>query len=333
VLKAMAKDPGDRYQSAGEMGNDIQRALQGMPVAAATRAVGYEGTRRMGPATRMAGATSAIPPYDYGPEDGPPEREGRKKWPWVVAALVAVAIIAGLVYAVSYVSGGGSSYSVPNVLNLPLATAQQDIANAHLVSQVTRQASSTVPKNDVISTSPPFGTTVAKGSTVKLVVSTGAGTIKVPNVVGESQTAATSQLQGLGFVVNEVSAQNSTAPSGQVVGQNPAQGTALAKGSTVTIRVSGGGVQVPSVIGDPAGTAQQILSGDGFNVVTRTVAGPSGSTPGNVFSQTPSGGTLPHGGTVTIYVASQPTPSPTPSTPSPTQSSPSPTPSASSTGP
>src|ERR1700738_4915519 len=65
VLKAMAKDPGDRYQSAGEMGNDIQRALQGMPVAAATRAVGYEGTRRMGPATRMAGATSAIPPYHY----------------------------------------------------------------------------------------------------------------------------------------------------------------------------------------------------------------------------------------------------------------------------
>jgi eukaryotic-like serine/threonine-protein kinase len=328
----MAKDPGDRYQSAGEMGNDIQRALQGMPVAAATRAVGYEGTRRMGPATRMAGATSAIPPYDYGPGDGPPEREGRKKWPWVVAALVAVAIIAGLVYAVSYVSGGGSSYSVPNVVNLPLATAQQDIANAHLVSQVTRQASSTVPKNDVISTSPPFGTTVAKGSTVKLVVSTGAGTVSVPNVLGQTATAATSALAAKGLQVNQKPAPNSTQPKGTVVGQNPPAGANVAPNSTVTIDVSGGGAQVPSVIGDPVGTAQQILSNAGFNVVTRTVAGPSGSTPGNVFSQNPSGGTLPQGGTVTIYVASQPTPSPTPS-PTPTQSSPSPTSSPSSTGP
>jgi serine/threonine-protein kinase len=241
-----------------------------------------------------------------------------------VAALVAVAIIAGLVYAVSYVSGGGSSYAVPSVVGLPLATAQKDIANAHLVSQVTRQPSSTVTKGDVISASPAAGNTVAKGSTVKLVVSSGAGAVKVPNVVGESQTAATSQLEGLGFIVNTVSAPNSTQPSGQVVGQNPPQGTAAAKGSTVTIRVSGGGTQVPSVIGEPASTAQQILSGDGFNVVTRTVAGPQNSTPGNVFNQTPSGGTLPHGGTVTIYVASQPTPSPTPSTPSPTPSTPSP---------
>src|ERR1700684_1179938 len=79
VLKAMAKDPGDRYQSAGDMRNDIQRALQGMPVAAPTQFGAYQGTRRMGAATQMAGATGAIPPYDYGTEDDQPG--GRKKWP------------------------------------------------------------------------------------------------------------------------------------------------------------------------------------------------------------------------------------------------------------
>jgi beta-lactam-binding protein with PASTA domain/tRNA A-37 threonylcarbamoyl transferase component Bud32 len=336
VLKAMAKDPGDRYQSAGEMSNDIQRALQGMPVAAPTRAVGYEGTRRMGPSTRMAGATSAIPPYDYGPQEGPPEREGRKKWPWVVAALVAVAIIAGLVYAVSYVSGGGSSYAVPSVVGLPLATAQKDIANAHLVSQVTRQPSSTVTKGDVISTSPAAGNTVAKGSTVKLVVSSGAGTIKVPNVVGLSQTAATSQLQGMGFIVNQVAAPNSTQPSGQVVGQNPPQGTAAAKGSTVTIRVSGGGAKVPGVVGQSQAAATSQLENDGFQVnpVTESGAGSSGFSPGTVWKTSPAAGTaLPPNSTVTIFVVPQATPSPTPSTPSPTPSTPSPSPSASSTGP
>ncbi len=325
VLKAMEKDPADRYQSAGEMRNDIQRALQGMPLAAAaTHAVGYQGTRRMDQPTRMAGATSAIPPYDYGPAGGPPDFQRRKKWPWVLAALVAVAIIAGLVYAFSYVSGPGSSYSVPNVANLPLKTAQADIARAHLVSQVVTQPSSTVPKGDVISTSPPFGTTVAKNSTVKLFVSTGAAKVAVPSVVGLNQSTATNQLQAAGFVVDARSAPNSTAASGTVVRQNPPANTQVARNSTVTIYVSGGGVKVPSVIGDPEGTAKQILQGDGFTVITKVVAGPAGSTPGNVFDQTPNSGTLPAGGTVTIYVAMQPTPSPTPSTSSP---SPSPSPS------
>jgi len=336
VLKAMAKDPGDRYQSAGEMRNDIQRALQGMPLAASatpTRAAGYQGTRRMGAATQMAGATSAIPPYDYGPPQRPPDLERRKRWPWVVAALVAVALIAGVVYAFSYVSSSGSSYSVPSVAGEPLAKAQQDIVSAHLIPRVVREASTTVPRNDVISTNPPAGQQVAKNSTVTLFVSSGAGKVTVPSVIGETAGAALSQLENLGFVVNEQSAPNSTATSGTVVRQDPPPNTQVLKGSTVTIFVSGGGVLVPSVIGDPAATAQQILEGDGFIVVTKTVAGPAGSTPGDVFSQTPSSGMLPKGGTVTIYVAQQPTPSPTPTTPSPTPTTPSPSTNPSSTQP
>jgi serine/threonine-protein kinase len=226
----------------------------------------------------------------------------------------------------NYVSSSGSNYAVPSVVGEPLAQAEQQVANAHLIAHVVRQPSATVPRNDVISTSPPAGTQVAKNSTVTLVVSSGAGKVTVPGVVGEPFAQAQSQLQALGFVVNEQTAPNSTQPTGTVVRQNPPANTQAAKGSTVTIFVSGGGVQVPSVIGDPAGTAQQILANDGFNVVTKTVAGPAGSTPGTVFQQTPSGGTLPKGGTVTIYVAQQPTPSPTPTTPSPTPTTPAPTP-------
>src|SRR5215472_3333079 len=92
VLKAMRKDPADRYQSAGEMRNDIQRALSGAPLAAAMPpTASYAGTRRMGSATQVAGSTAAIPPYEYGPPgygpdgggpDGPPRRPHRA-WPWV----------------------------------------------------------------------------------------------------------------------------------------------------------------------------------------------------------------------------------------------------------
>jgi eukaryotic-like serine/threonine-protein kinase len=326
VLKAMAKDPGDRYQSAGEMRNDIQRALQGMPVAAPTRFDSYQGTRRMGQQTQMAGATGAIPPYDYGPDDDQPG--GRKKWPWIVAAVAAVAIIAGLVWGFNYVSSSGGNIAVPNVVGATQAQAEREIVQAGLVPSVVDKASSSVHKGDVISTSPPFGTKLAKNSTVKLFVSAGPASVSVPSVVGETENAATSQLENAGFQVSEKSQPNSTEPQGQVVSQSPKAGTSVTKGALVTIYVSGGGTQVPSVIGDPMGTAQQILSGAGFNVVTKTVQGPSGSTPGNVFEQNPSSGTVPTGSTVTIFVAAA-APSPTPTTPSPTASaSPSPTASA-----
>src|SRR5882757_7034237 len=97
VLKAMQKDPADRYQSAGEMRNDIQRALSGMPIAAQTRADMYAGTRAMAPGMMPAGATSAIPAYRYGPEDHqPPGRQGggrRRGWLWAVIALVAAIVL------------------------------------------------------------------------------------------------------------------------------------------------------------------------------------------------------------------------------------------------
>jgi len=328
VLKAMAKDPGDRYQSAGEMRNDIQRALQGMPVAAPTRFDSYQGTRRMGQQTQMAGATGAIPPYDYGPDDDRPG--GRKKWPWIVAVVAAALIvIAGLIWGLNYVSSSGGNIAVPNVVGQTQAQAQKAIVAAGLVPSVVDKTSSSVHKGDVISTSPPFGTKLAKNSTVKLFVSAGPALVKVPHVVGENENAATSQLENAGFQVSEKSQPNSTAPQGQVVSQSPKAGTQVSKGALITIYVSGGGTQVPSVVGDPVATAQQILSGAGFNVVTKTVQGPAGSTPGNVFEQNPSSGTQPTGSTVTIFVAAQQTSSPSPS-PSPSPStSPSPSPSAS----
>jgi beta-lactam-binding protein with PASTA domain len=122
-----------------------------------------------------------------------------------------------------------------------------------------------------------------------------------------------------------------------VVGQSPAAGTPLLPNSTVTISVSGGGTQVQDTTGDPQATAVSILQNQGFKVKIISAAGPSSATPGNVFNQNPSSGTLPQGSLVTIYVASTPTPTPsatTPTpTPTPTQSATIPPPTPSSTAP
>ncbi len=75
VLRAMEKDPADRYQSAADMRSDIQRALSGFPIAAAmpmtaSYAHPSPGTRRMDPMgqTQLQGQTGSLPPYEYGPQ-------------------------------------------------------------------------------------------------------------------------------------------------------------------------------------------------------------------------------------------------------------------------
>jgi len=172
---------------------------------------------------------------------------------------------------------------------------------------------------------------------VTLYVSAGPQMVTVPNVTGQQATAASSALTAKGLNVTEVNDTASTQPKGTVTKQNPPANSSVAPGTKVTISVSGGGVNVPSVVGDSASTAQTILQGDGFKVDPKTVAGPASATPGDVFQQTPNGNSsVPQGSTVTIYVAAQPTPTTSAPNPSPSQSQPAgnnPTPSPSQSNP
>jgi serine/threonine-protein kinase len=324
VLKAMAKDPADRYQSADEMRMDVQRAQNGMAVAAPTRLDSYGRTQAMGAATMMANPTTSVPPYQYGDQtdhgEEPPRRSYRALL-WVLGLLVVLGAVGALAYMMF--GGGGKTYAVPLVNNLPQAQAVKAVTNAHLKPTVVDQASSSTKKGLVIKSNPAEGNNVKANTVVTLYVSAGPQMVTVPNVVGQQATAAASALQAKGLTVNEVSDTASTQPKGTVTKQNPTGNTSVSPGSKVTLSVSGGGVNVPSVVGDSASTAQQILQGDGFKVDAKTVTGPSSATPGDVFQQTPSGNvSAPQGTTVTIYVAAQPTPTTSAPNPSPSQSQP-----------
>jgi serine/threonine-protein kinase len=300
VLKAMAKDPADRYQSAADMRTDIQRALSGVPVAAPPRSAEmYPSTQRLGPPS-TDGRTGAIPPYQYGPEESDGGGGGRRKTIWWVLGGLVVLIL--LLIAFLTLNPGGKSDAVPSVVGMSQADATAAIAKAGLQSKIVPQASSTYPKGQVASTNPPFGDKVAANSVVTLYVSTGPALVKLPNVVGQQQATAQNTLENKNFSVNVEPDANSNKPSGTVVSQSPAAGTAVAPNSKVTIFVSGGGVQVPNVVNEPQATAQSVLQNAGFNVQVNMAAGPASATPGNVFQQQPSSGTLPKGSTVTIYV-------------------------------
>jgi eukaryotic-like serine/threonine-protein kinase len=331
VLKAMAKSPADRYQTAADMRADLQRAASGLPVAAAppTRMDMYQGTQRMG-SDPMTGRTSAIPPvgeYEYAGQGYGRGRAGGggHRWiPWVLGLVLVLGVVIGVAY---YLLAGGKTYSVPLVNNQRVAVAEQEIAQQHLRSTVVEQPSSSVAKGLVIDSNPAQGNNVAANTLVTLYVSTGAAPVAVPYVVGQQEAAAQNTLEQKGFQVRLKTDATSTAASGTVVSQSPSGGTAP-PGSTVVLTVSGGAISVPSVVGDSQQTANQVLSTAGFAVSVQQGSGPSQYANGTVFSQNPNANSMEaKGSTVVIFVQNGASPSPS-ATPS-TSTSPTPTPSGS----
>jgi eukaryotic-like serine/threonine-protein kinase len=308
VLKAMAKSPADRYQSAAEMRTDLQRAASGMPVAAApppTRLDMYPATQRLGPSTMAAGATSRIPPvseYDYTRDDYARRDDGggRHRWiPWVLGLVLVIAVVAGVAY---YLLGGsGKTASVPLVNNQPVAAAERELTQAGLRYTVVDQANSSVAKDYVINSSPAEGNNVAANTVVTLYVSKGAAPVSVPNEIGQQESAAASALQSAGFRVQTKPDPTSTAPSGQVTAQTPDGGTA-APGSTVVLTVSGGAVNVPNEVGQTQQAATQGLNAAGFQVNVKQGTTSSQFANGTVYSQDPASGTAPKGSAITIFV-------------------------------
>ena len=329
VLRAMAKDPRDRYQSAAEMRQDIQRALQGVPIAAPRTAAYGATTQRVGPGTAMA--TGAMPDYQYGSDDGYPPEEKERRWLpivlWIAGVLVVLGVVAGVAYAI--LGGGSSGHAVPQVNGLTLTKAEQEITAAGLKYTVQKQPSATVPENIVISTTPPNGNVVPAGSNVVLVVSTGPKKVSVPNVKHDTVSQATDKLKAAGFLVSVQTANNSNAPPNTVVRQDPPAGTNAKVGSTVTIFVPPNGNVVPNVVGQNYQVALGNLNNAGFtNIQVVHVSNPQLSN-GTVVLQDPKAGQrVPAGTQITLSVVQNAaTPSPTPTTPSPTPTpTPSPTP-------
>jgi serine/threonine-protein kinase len=347
VLKAMAKPAGDRYQSAAEMLADIQRAASGMQVAAMTsppptRAEYYgdyddyrggygDRTQRMGQAATMGGPPTGTQQYSprSGSFDGgggyPPRRSWARRWlPWLIPLLV---IIAAIIVAAVLLTSNGKTFFVPSVTGDSLQQAEAQVTQAGLTYKAVPQASQTTPKGQVISTNPANGSSIPQGGQVTIYYSAGAGKVTVPNFTASptSENDAVEQLTKLGLTPSIQADNNSTLPQGTVTKQTPAPNTQVNPGTTVTLSVSGGGVKVPSVIGDSDYlTAVQTLENQGFVVSAQAMAAPSGQlvNPGVVWSENPNGGTLqPTGTKITIFYQPQATSTPTPSmTPSSTPS-------------
>jgi eukaryotic-like serine/threonine-protein kinase len=323
VLRALAKDPADRYQSADKMDADLARASRGQAVAPETEEAATQVLRGAGAAT-LAGAPTAItrqvnvapppatPPPPYSRPTGFYEYDEplrRSFWPWLLAALlVAAAIVAGwYVYTkIQDQLNQAKPVAVPLVAGSVERLAVKKLEAADLGYKVIRQPSDSVEEGRVFKQDPGAGERRDKGWVVRIFVSTGKPKVSVPTVVGKQATDAVAAIteQGLKADVHYV---HSAKDSGTVTGQFPKAGARVLKGEKVRINVSQGPkpVGVPPVVGSPFESAAGTLQGAGFAVARRDVE--SNDPKGVVVQMDPPANSLiAPGSTITLFVSKGP---------------------------
>jgi serine/threonine-protein kinase len=165
------------------------------------------------------------------------------------------------------VSGGPGDVLVPPVERLSEVQAVREIHRAGLEVTTDPEFSDRVKKGFAIRTVPGEGTTVTKGTRVRLLVSQGPEQVTVPDVTGLSRESAEARLRDakLASAVDEQA--SDTVPKGDVISQSPGAGAEVARDSTVTIVVSTGKpkVVVPDVVGMKEGRATSTLANAGLS--------------------------------------------------------------------
>ena len=200
------------------------------------------------------------------------------------------------------VSSGPAIRAVPTVTGLSEADATKRLEHVGFKVNVMQQYSKTVPRGQVIGTTPPAGTQLSTLQPVTLLTSRGANTVLVPNVVGLNDQAALAALSNAGLSGTEVQ-KDSTEPQGKVLSQSPGAGKRVGRGSQVTIFASTGAITVPDVTGQPRKTAVTALKKAGFTVAVTEQTTTDATQVGIVISEFPPGGSRgQRGDTVTISV-------------------------------
>lgn len=306
VMKAMAKNPDNRYQSALEMREDLMRAQHGRPVEATpvlTDATGIIGMSA--DETVMIERTGRAKPP-------PTEEERRRKTGFILLGIVIAAILGVAIWALIGILGGTRIVTVPGVLGERTLAAQQRLEAVGLNVLVgngvfsTKYEAGTIAEQD-----PPGGERIERGQTVTLEPSLGQQLIEVPDVEGMSESAAIDAIEDAGLDVGDISRVSSeSVAAGRVISQSPPEGTAIPKNRKIDLTVSSGPptTRVPNVVERTREDAEDTLRNFGFEVqVIEEEVGPDCEVePGRVCRQDPEGGEqVEEGSTVTIWVAQE----------------------------
>ena len=297
TMKALAKNPENRYSSAKEMREDLERYASGQRVSATPL---LAGTTAVAPA---AGGTQVMSRDEiaYGDEDEP---ERRRAAVYVIAALVILGLFALLAWLVAN-NMFGEQVRVPKVVGLEEDEATEKLQDRGFEVEVDERPSKKE-EGIVVAQDPAQGEEADEGSTVTIFVSTGPRQVEVPDLIGMTREEAKDALEAEGLELGEVTPEvNEEIEEGTVFEQDPAPGEEADTGSEVAITISAPpeAVVVPTVIGQTQSSAEAEIGAAGLGV--DVISEPSEEAAGIVIAQDPEGGSEATPGDVVTITVSQ----------------------------
>ena len=302
VAKCMAKNELRRYENAMLVREDIRRILDGVETLALADARGTAATANMSDTAEIP--VVVLPPY----EDGVDMIDVKKPATMVFGgAVVAIALLAIIVFAVRFI-GGGSDATVPSVVNMSIDAAQEQLAALGLIVVPKEIPKDGIAPGVVYDQSPAAGATFQTGDSVILTFAPRTGTIMVPPIQGLLYDAAVSEAAAVGLTIEIAEERvDPTTPAGQIISQDPAATVMLPAGTAIRVVVSKGGpeVAIPNVEGQAVEAAQQVLVGAPF-LLNVTLAEETSSTvaKGRVIRTDPAiGSKVASGSNVTLIVS------------------------------
>ena len=311
ILKAMSKNPANRYQTAADMRSDLVRVLGGQRPSAPMVMSDEDRTTILGAVDTGAGnyrrQQSPAPATASKTDGGEPDK---KKNPMRVALMALGAlIVVGIVGAFLWSVGPGSKadqVTMPDVTNQAADDAETTLQNLGFRVARQQKPDAVVATGNVITTRPVGGVQVDEGSTITLEVSSGPEQVKVPRLAGLTQQEAQQELNAVGLRLDTAVAR---APSDvsdvdKVIEQNPSSGASISLDSEVAVTLGTGPeqIRIPDVTGQKVEVAQANIEGAGFKVQIQNID--SGVPKGQVVSTDPVGGsTAAKGDTIQIRVS------------------------------
>ena len=262
-MKALAKNPVYRYQSAKEMASDLRLVMDGkiMPPPR----MDTIGT------TAVLDDTGENPSFDTEENEVQPRKKEKKKinWPWwIFTVLTVLLVFLGLYWGGrSIYDGVINSTEVPACVGLELTAAQKAVQKASLSSSETYINHPTIPQGTVVMQAPGEGTVLRKDDTVVLTISAGPASVEVPKLVGMTTSDAISlaQKHGLNATVVE-RVPSAEVQSDFVMAQTPKNGESIKAGDTIQLKVSGGLAFVPEMTGKTFTEARRQLAQAGLTL-------------------------------------------------------------------
>jgi len=311
ALRALAKDPFQRYQDAASFREALDATVDGK--SPSKRQVGALTSELYGPNPRQAAETArslrqlSSDTTMTRTQSGPPVA-----WIWAGVAILAAMLI-GLVFWVTSIQTQdqvpSSSRIVPDVTDMTYDKANELLAEEDLLAYRLDEPSSDVVEGNVIRTDPAPDTSVSPGQQVKVYVSAGQETVVVPALEGLGSDAARSALGAAQLAVGAVTPLNDPdLAAGTVISADPAPGSEVAIGTVVNLVVASGLVTIVDYKGYTVEAAKRELEAaeTALVVVTAEDPGCPGVDPPTVSQQSLAPGDVPVHSTITLTYCTGP---------------------------